>query len=59
MMFKDSSVFEFTNFLFKMKYYNNTEVYSVDSNYLFIYSRGENMKKTVKTILWLNLLSIY
>ena len=59
MMFKDSNVFEFTNFLFKMKYYNNTEVYSVDSNYLFIYSRGENMKKTVKTILWLNLLSIY
>ena len=51
MMFKDSNVFEFTNFLFKMKYYNNTEVYSVDSNYLFIYSRGENMKKTVKTIL--------
>ena len=59
MMFKDSNVFEFTNFLFKMKYYNNTEVYSVNSNYLFIYSRGENMNKTVKTILWLNLLSIY
>ena len=35
---KDSNVFEFTNFLFKTKY-NNTGVYSVNSNYLF--SRGK------------------
>ena len=33
-MFKDSNVFEFTNFPFKTKY-NNTVVYSVISNYLF------------------------
>ena len=39
-MFKDSNVFEFTNFPFKTKY-NNTVVYSVNSNY----SRGENKKK--------------
>ena len=32
-MFKDSNVFEFTNFPFKTKY--NTVVYSVNSNYLF------------------------
>ena len=39
-MFKDSNVFEFINFPFKTKY-NNTVVYSVNSNY----SRGENKKK--------------
>ena len=37
-MYKDSNVFEFTNFPFKTKY-NNTVVCSVDSNYLF--SRGK------------------
>ena len=41
LMFKDSNVFEFTNFPLKAKY-NNTVVYSVNSNY---YSRGENKKK--------------
>ena len=41
-MFKDSNVFEFTNFPFKAKY-NNTLVYHVNSNYLF--SRGKQNKK--------------
>ena len=40
-MFKDLSVFEFTNFSFKTKY-NNTVVYSASSNYLF--SRGKLKK---------------
>ena len=40
-MFKDSNVFELTNFPFKTKY-NKTVVYSVDSNYLF--SRKKNKK---------------
>ena len=44
-MFKDSNVFEFTNFPFK-KTYNNTAVYSVNSNYLF--SRGKKKKKLLK-----------
>ena len=39
-MFKDSSLFEFTNFPFKTKYYS-TVVYSVNSNR----SRGENKNK--------------
>ena len=41
-MFKDSSVFKFTNSPFKTKY-NNTIVYSVNSNYLF--SRWKQEKK--------------
>ena len=40
-IFKDSNVFEFTNFSFKTKY-NNTVVYSVNRN---IYSRRENKRK--------------
>ena len=40
-MFKDSNVFEFTIFPFKTKY-NNTVVYSVNSNCLF--SRGKQEK---------------
>ena len=48
-MFKDSNVFEFTNFPFKTKYYN-TAVYSVNDDYLF--SRGKReKKKIVSTIL--------
>ena len=46
-MFKDSNVFKFTNFPFKAKY-NNTVVYSVNSNCLF--SRGKQ-NKIVKAIL--------
>ena len=45
LMFKDSNVFEFTNFPFKTKY-NNTVVSSVNSNYLF--SRGKLEKKLLK-----------
>ena len=41
-MFKNSNVFEFTNFPFKTKY-NDTAVYSVNSNYLF--SMGKQEKK--------------
>ena len=44
-MFKDSNVFEFTNFSLKTKYYNIV-VYSVNSNYLF--SRGKQEKKLLK-----------
>ena len=33
-MYKDSNVFEFTNFSFKTKY-NNTVIYSINGNYLF------------------------
>ena len=44
-MFKDSNVFEFTNFRFKTKCIN-TVVYSVNSNYLF--SRGKQEKKWLK-----------
>ena len=44
-MFKDSNVFEFTNFLFKTKH-NNTVVYSVNNNYLL--SRGKQEKKLLK-----------
>ena len=40
-MFKDSNVFQFTNFPFKAEY-SNTVVYSVNSNYLF--SRGKQEK---------------
>ena len=39
-MFKDSNVFEFTNFPFKTKP-NNTVVYSVNSNYLFLRGKLE------------------
>ena len=46
-MFKDSKVFEFTNFQFKTKY-NNNVVYSVNSNYLF--SRGKQEKKLLKQL---------
>ena len=59
-MFKDSNVFEFTNFPFKSKYNNsdnnnnnsnnnnknNTVVYSVNGNYLFF--RGKQEKKLLK-----------
>ena len=45
LMFKDSNVFEFTNFPFKTKY-NNTAVYSINSNYLI--SRGKQEKKLLK-----------
>ena len=48
--------FGFTNFPFKKKY-NNTIVYSVNSNYL--YSREKQTKKIVETILSLNLLCLY
>ena len=54
-MFKDLKVFEFTNFPFKTKD-NNTVVYLL---IVIICSRGENKKKIVETILWLNLLSSY
>ena len=47
MMFKDSNVFEFTNFPFKIKY-NDTVVYSANSNYLF--SRGKQEKKLLKQL---------
>ena len=40
-MFKDSNVFEFTNFPFKAKY-NNNVAYSVNSDYLF--SKGKFSK---------------
>ena len=46
-MFKGSDAFEFAKFPFKTKY-NNTVVYSVNSNYLF--SRGKQEKK-IETIL--------
>ena len=49
-MFKDSNVFEFANFPLKTKY-NNTVVYSVNSNYL---SSRRKQEKNVETILWLN-----
>ena len=45
LMFKDSKVFEFTNFSFKRKY-NNIAVYSVNSKYLF--SRGKQEKQLLK-----------
>ena len=45
LMLKDSNVFEFTNFPFKTKY-DNTVVYSVNSNYLF--SRGKQEQKLLK-----------
>ena len=44
-MSKDSKVFEFTGFPFKTKY-NNTVVYSVDSNCLL--SMGKQEKKLLK-----------
>ena len=46
-MFKDLKVFEFTNFSFKTKY-NNTVVYSVNSNYLF--STGNQEKKLMEQL---------
>ena len=46
-MFKDSNVFEFTNFPFKTKY-NNTEVYSSNSNYLLW--NGEQEKQLLKQL---------
>ena len=46
-MFKDSNVFEFTNFPFTTKYnISITVVYSVNSSYLF--SRGKQEKKLLK-----------
>ena len=53
-MFKDSNVFDFTNFPFKTKY-KNTVDYSVNSNYLFT---REKQEKNVETII-LNLLSLF
>ena len=44
-MFKNSNVFEFTNFPFKTNY-NNTVVYTVNISYLF--SRGKQEKKLLK-----------
>ena len=44
-MFINSNVFEFANFPFKRKY-NNTAVYSANSNYLF--SWGKQEKKLLK-----------
>ena len=44
-MFKDLNVFEFTNLPFKTKY-NDTAVYSVNSNYLF--SIGKQEKKMLR-----------
>ena len=41
-MFKDSNIYQFTNFPFKTKY-NNTVVYFVNSNCLF--SKGKQEKK--------------
>ena len=51
-MFKDSNVFEFINFPFIAKY-NNTLVYSVNSNYLFL---GEKQEKRF-LIHWRSLIS--
>ena len=48
LMFEDSNVFEFTNFPFKTKF-NNTVVYSVNSNCFFL--EGKTRKKDVETIL--------
>ena len=46
-MFKDSNVFEFTNFPFTTKYnISITVVYSVNSSYLF--SRGKQEKKLLE-----------
>ena len=44
-MFRDSNVFEFTNFPFKAKY-NNTVAYTVNSNYLLL--RGKQEKNFLK-----------
>ena len=44
-MYEDWNVFEYTNFPLKTKY-NDTVVYSVDSNYLF--SRGKQEQKLLK-----------
>ena len=52
-MFKDSNVFEFTNFPLKTKY-DNTVVYSVNSNYLFL---REKQEKNAEVLL--SLVSIY
>ena len=46
-MFKDLSVFEFTNFPYKAKY-NNTVVYSVDSNYSFWRDKQDKNKRLMK-----------
>ena len=42
-MFKDSNVFEFTNFPFNTNY-NNIVVYSVNSNYLFLKEKQKKKK---------------
>ena len=44
-MYEDWNVFEYANFPFKTKY-NDTVVYSVDSNYLF--SRAKQEQKLLK-----------
>ena len=52
-MFKDSNVFEFTNFPFKTKY-NNTVVYSVNSNYLFLREKqGKKCWNLIKSTIYL------
>ena len=46
-MFKDSNVFQFINFRLNTKY-SNTEVYSVNSNYLCSRRKHEKTKYSVK-----------
>ena len=45
-MFKDSNVFEFTNFLRKTKY-NNIETYSVNCNCLFSKRKQKTIVETI------------
>ena len=47
-MFKDSGVFQFTNFPLNTKY-NNTGVYSVNSNYLFSRTKHEKTIMILKS----------
>ena len=51
-MFRDSNIFEFSNFPFKTEH-DNTIFFSISSKYLF--SRVKK-KKNVETIIWLKLL---
>ena len=51
-MFKDSHILPFTNFLLKTKH-NNTVVFPVNCKYLF---SKEKQEKIVEKTLWLNLL---
>ena len=47
-MFKDSNVFEFTNFSFETMY-NNTILFTLEI--AIVYSRGKSKKKSCETIL--------